>query len=72
MPSLNRRGFLGSSTALAAGIAAVSGLASAVHLSAAEVRCGQSVRWWAGAQSGQSHPTLLIAAKRVAAADVWE
>ena len=36
MPSLNRRGFLASSTALATGIAAVSGLSSAVHLSAAE------------------------------------
>ena len=36
MSSLNRRGFLASSTALAAGIAAVSGLSSAVHLSAAE------------------------------------
>ena len=36
MPPLNRRGFLASSTALAAGIAAVSGLSSAVHLSADE------------------------------------
>ena len=36
MPALNRRGFLSSSTALAAGLAAVSGLSSVVHLSAAE------------------------------------
>ncbi len=36
MPSLNRRGFLASSTTLAASLAAVSGLSSAVHLSAAE------------------------------------
>ena len=36
MSSLNRRGFLASSTALASGIAAVSGLSSAVHVAAAE------------------------------------
>ncbi len=36
MASLNRRGFLASSTTLAASIAAVSGLSPAVHLSAAE------------------------------------
>ena len=36
MASLNRRGFLASSTTLAASIAAVSGLSSAVHLAAAE------------------------------------
>lgn len=36
MPSLNRRGFLSSSTALAAGLAVASGLSSAVHLSASE------------------------------------
>ncbi len=36
MSSLNRRSFLTSSSTLAAGLAAVSGLSSGVHLSAAE------------------------------------